>query len=152
MSTNQLDFPSTQESELALELAQRCGFRAALATLHHLRGDYAAALQCHLMPQHTSTGSGVTVGTIDGSVAGGGDGGGAFRYVRSFLEDGGATAAQRTAMYGALLAAAPQLVAADPWATAQVCSCGLWTHRGLWAGCGNGLLPGAWLVDGIIRL
>ena len=161
-----------------MDLATRAGFHHALATLHHLRGDYAAALAGHLRlgaaaaaaaaaggaaaaaggplsPQGSLGPSSGPMGRMAplASFSGGGRAqswqspappspASAFDYVRRFLEGGAASAAQRAAMYSALLAAAPQLVAADALATAQVggCGCGfgpvslcLYPGLGVWA-------------------
>jgi hypothetical protein len=48
--------PHPQEAHAALQLAQQAGFQLATATIHHLRGDFTAALSCHIahtQPAHT---------------------------------------------------------------------------------------------------
>ncbi|GFR42939.1 hypothetical protein Agub_g3815, partial [Astrephomene gubernaculifera] len=120
---------SERETEVALHLARRCGFRSAQAALHHLRGDFAAALACHLgaggrqqqQQLGASDGAEATEATPAPAAAAR-----AFSYVRGFLEGasgggGGVSGgAARGAMFAALLGAAPALVAADAAATAQL--------------------------------
>ncbi|GLI64518.1 hypothetical protein VaNZ11_007787 [Volvox africanus] len=113
---------SLQETEVALDLARRASFPRALATLHHLRGDYLAALACHLnLPPDEGMEATATKDQREAAAGANGKATSAFAYVSAFLRNGsGATAAQRIAMYDALLAAAPDLVSADPQATAQL--------------------------------
>jgi hypothetical protein len=45
-----------QEAHAALQLAQQAEFHLATANIHHLRGDFTAALSCHIAhtsPAHT---------------------------------------------------------------------------------------------------
>ncbi|GIL71113.1 hypothetical protein Vretifemale_1731, partial [Volvox reticuliferus] len=112
---------SLQETEVVLELARSASFPRALATLHHLRGDYPAALACHLKLLPLEDVEATNNGRRRAAVGASGAVSSAFSYVWSFLGNGGgATAAQRAAMYDALRAAAPELVSADPEATAQL--------------------------------
>ena len=84
---------------MALGLATSAGFASAAAAIHHLRGDYAAALAAQLAPrgqQQQQQGLQVAAAAASSSSSSGSQGGeGPFSYVRGFLERGGASAVQR---------------------------------------------------------
>jgi hypothetical protein len=90
---------SAQEAHAALQLAEQASFHLAAAAIHHLRGEYPAALACHLA--HTPAAA-------------------AFAYLDRSLSSMPSQPAALARFKAAVRAEMPRLIALDGLATAEV--------------------------------
>jgi hypothetical protein len=120
-------FSAAQAKEV-LQLAKRCDFLCAAATVHHLQQNYAAALSCYLAlvdqqrSQHTQQQPAVAAG----AAGAGGDSvaqegcQAVFGYIDSFLRGGGPSTDARAAFLACVRQQVVQLIRLNAAATAAV--------------------------------
>jgi hypothetical protein len=117
------------QAKEVLQLAKRCNFVRAAATVHHLQGNYAAALSCYLaladQQQHSHSqqqpqqqqgqapGNCLTNGGTQTSRT-------VFDYINSYLCGGGPSPQARKAFLACVCQQVVQLIRLDPGATAAL--------------------------------
>lgn len=115
---------SPAQAKEVLQLAKRCNFVAAAATVHHLQGNYAAALSCYLAlveqqqarsqqepPQQQQRDGLSSADSRQGSRA-------VFGYIGSFLSGSGSHPQARQAFLSCVCQQVVPLIQLDPSATA----------------------------------